>query len=881
MSFFLGSAKIKAKPQFTGLAVQTAVSSLPIPICWGKNRLAPNIIWQGEFESHKTTKKSGKGGSVKSESYTYSASYQLGLCWGVINDVTKVWVNQSVENDYTELGFELFTGTTPQAAWGHLAGADAFGYSGIAHLDVADYDLGDSNSFPQHSFEVEFARFGEGYNAAGLTDGADPADIIDDFLGNSNYGVGFNTSVITNLFSTINAGTTGDSAFQTYCRAIGFSMSPVLQSQEAARDTLLRWAQLCNTAIVWNGYELKFHPYGADDITNNGVTYLANFDSRYTLTDADFLSEGDDPITFDRSEPSDAFNSFSLIIADKSNEYNDLPVSWRDQGLVDQFGLREEDNLDAKEITETAIANIMVGLLGQRRAYVRNTYNFVLGPEYSLLEPMDVVTCVDERLGTFEVLLIEVNETEDSEFDCIAEEWNGSVSTSNPDNSGEPSTNTPINTQVSPGPVNPPIIFEPPRTLSGTPQVWVAVSGGNGTTFNPNWGGAFVWLSTDNVTYNNIGTADLARMGILGSTLPTYGGVNPDTGNTLDVGLTMSGAELEDAASPTDAANGVTVSYVDGELVSYEDVTLTSAYNYDITNLYRGLYGSTIGAHTAGTDFARLDDNIFKYELPVEYIGETIYLKFQSFNIFNGALEDLSTVTPYPYTVTGAAFGTGTGGVPQTPANFAASASGLNVFMTWDPNVAEDNVVSYVIYRAAGPAGTFGSATIVGTVTGSATEYTDSSVDENTDYTYFLVAVNEAGASTETAGIDVTTNAILTGQSYGFAWQWPDPVADDIIASFDTPVAWEMPAGLADSQGTIGASNASAATAPSAQTDFDIQSPAGSSVGTMRFAASSLTATFIMASPTSVPIGQPVIIVAPANLNGMAGTLFGSIKGTR
>jgi hypothetical protein len=885
MSFFLGGgAKIKAKPQFTGLAVQTAVASLPIPLCWGKNRLAPNIIWQGEFQSHKHTQKSGKGGSVKSESYTYSASYQLGLCRGVIVDITNVWVNQSTEADYTALGFELFTGTTPQTPWGHLGAGDAFGYSGIAHIDVANYDLGDSNSFPQHSFEVEFARFGEGYNASGLSTGADPADIIDDFLSNTNYGVGFNTGIITNLFSTGAATTTGDSAYQTYCRAIGFSLSPVLQGQEPARETLLRWAELTNTAIVWTGYELKFHPYGSDDIANNGVTYLANFPVRYTLTDADFVSDREDPIIFDRSEPSDAYNSFSLIIADRDNEYNDLPVSWRDQGLVDQYGLREEENFDAKEVTEAAMANIMVGLIGQRRAYVRNTYSFSLGPEYSLLEAMDVVTCVDERLGTFDVLLIEVSETDDGVLDIIAEEWNGSVTGSVPSGSSETPTNTPINTLVTSGPVNPPIIFEPPQSLSGTPQVWAAVSGGIAGVATATWGGANVWLSTDGVTYNQIGVAGLARQGILSANLATYGGANPDTVNTMRVNLAMSASELEDA-NTTDAANGVTVCYVESasgyELISYEDVTLTSAYNYDITDLYRAMFGSTVAAHTTGQDFARLDDNIFKYDLPVEYVGTTIYLKFQSFNIFNSAVQDLSAVTAYPYVVTGLAFGTGTAGVPVMPVNFAASASGLNVFMTWDFNPVNDNILSYQIWRDAGPGGTFGAATLVGTVSGSATEYTDSSVDEDTDYTYFLVATNAAGSSTNTAGIDVTTNGILTGQAFGFAWMWPDPIADDIVASFDTPIAFTLPVNIPNSQGTVGLSNTSAATAPSAQTDFDIQSPAGSSIGTMRFAASSLTATFIMASPVSVPVGQPIIIVAPANLNGMAGTLFGSIKGTR
>jgi hypothetical protein len=98
---------------------------------------------------------------------------------------------------------------------------------------------------------------------------------------------------------------------------------------------------------------------------------------------------------------------------------------------------------------------------------------------------------------------------------------------------------------------------------------------------------------------------------------------------------------------------------------------------------------------------------------------------------------------------------------------------------------------------------------------------------------------------------------------------------------FDSPLAYDLPSGLADCQATITNDGTTAAVAPVAQTDFDIQSPPGVSIGTMRFAAASLTATFIKASSTAIPLGQMLQIVCPANLNGMTGTVSGSIKGTR
>jgi hypothetical protein len=88
-----------------------------------------------------------------------------------------------------------------------------------------------------------------------------------------------------------------------------------------------------------------------------------------------------------------------------------------------------------------------------------------------------------------------------------------------------------INTEVAPAAVNPPMIFEPPSTLAGSqPQIWVAASAGPAGAFDPNWGGCFVWLSSDGATYQQVGEIDsAARMGALTAILASYGGANPDT----------------------------------------------------------------------------------------------------------------------------------------------------------------------------------------------------------------------------------------------------------------------------------------------------------------------------------------------------------------
>ncbi|MGH6936875.1 MAG: phage tail protein [Methylocella sp.] len=170
---------------------------------------------------------------------------------------------------------------------------------------------------------------------------------------------------------------------------------------------------------------------------------------------------------------------------------------------------------------------------------------------------------------------------------------------------------------------------------------------------DPNWGGAFVWISADNSTYGQIGAVSApSRQGVLTASLPAPPGANPDTTNTLSVSLIKSGGQLANATQ-ADAQNGVTLCLVDNELLAYGTATLTGTNAYNLTYLYRGLHGTSAVAHLSAAPFARLDDAVFKYNLPAAFIGVTLYMKFQSFNIFGRSVEDLSECAVYTYTPIG------------------------------------------------------------------------------------------------------------------------------------------------------------------------------------------------------------------------------------
>jgi hypothetical protein len=645
-------------PDYTGLQIQTAVNALAIPIVWGESKLAPNVVWYNNFQSHAQGGGGGKGGIFSSggssSGYTYTAAVIMALAEGPIAGINQIWRDQSIYT-LSGLGLSLFTGTTPQSEWSYLASAypsQALAYQGSAYVCAPNYNLSDSATLDNHNFEVEGFRYGTGFGPGYSAVDADPSLVVSDFLTSVQYGVGFPASSIdaTTLFGTGN-----DSSYQTYCRAVGLALSPALNDQEQASSILARWLQLTNTAAVWSGGLFRFIPYGDSAVTGNGITFDPNVTPIYNLTDDDYkVDNNEDPLQVSRSDPYEAYNVWRLEIAERDNAYNLTPIESRDQNAIELYGMRIASTVTAHEICDENIAAVAGQLILQRALYIRNTYKFRLSWEYCLLDPMDLVTVTDSILGLSNapIRITDIEEDENGFLQVTAEEFplGAATATRYP---VQPVTNNPINRNIAVASVNTPIIFEPPSALVGvTAQVWIAASGG---VADPNWGGAFVWLSLDGTSYAQIGTITApAKQGILTASLPSYSGTNPDTTDIVAVNMTESGGVLA-TATDLDAQLANTLCIVDSELMAYATSTLVSANNYALTYLYRGLYGSTISSHSSGARFARLDSAVFEYDLPSQFINVELYIKLQSFNVFGGGTEDLSTCAAYTYTPTGAA----------------------------------------------------------------------------------------------------------------------------------------------------------------------------------------------------------------------------------
>ena len=633
-----------AEERILSLQVQQSSQGLTLPVIYGRTRVAGNLIWYGDFvtiENKTTTQQGGKGGGGVKQvdiAYTYEAAVMLALCEGEIQGVGRIWRDKEKFDSLAQLRLTLMRGGDEQPLWTHLAQAkhqnQALNYSGTAYLCSPNYELTKSAQIYQHNFEV-IGKLGY----SGNIPDANPREIIRDLLTNQRYGCGFPVDSI------------GDTdRYSNYCRAVGIFLSPAYTEQGEAQRNISELLEQTNSAAVFSQGRLKIVPYGDGNYSGNGAVYVADNKAIYDLTDDDFIVSGaEDPVNVERKTNADAFNQIQVEYLDRDNDYNVAIAEVKDQANIEQYGLRPKEAVKMHGICDGKVAQKVAQQLLQRALYVRNEYEFKLGWKYCLLEPMDIVTLTDAGLGLDKtpVRITEIEEDEEGVLSVKAEDYPLGVHTVS-EYPTQPSLGYSADYNVSPGNAHAPVIFEAPLQLTGgEPQIWMATAGGD------MWGGAEVWVSTDGDSYTRVGAVNhKARFGSLTAALPN--GAVFDRTNTLSVEIS---AGQMTGGTEQDSRDLLTLCYVDGEFLAYANAELKGVGRYTLGNLTRGAYGSAIDSHAAGSQFARIDDTLFRYTVPRNWIGRTVWVKLVSYNVFSGGIQDLASVPAYSYTIKGAPLG--------------------------------------------------------------------------------------------------------------------------------------------------------------------------------------------------------------------------------
>jgi hypothetical protein len=121
----------------SGTARQTSIAGKAIPIGWGRNRIAGNLIWYNDFVAKPASngnagKGGGGGGKGGTTAYDYSAAVIIAVCQGPVAGFTGVcWANE-VASTLGNYNLSAFVGDYSQTTWGYMVPPSSGGFTGSA-----------------------------------------------------------------------------------------------------------------------------------------------------------------------------------------------------------------------------------------------------------------------------------------------------------------------------------------------------------------------------------------------------------------------------------------------------------------------------------------------------------------------------------------------------------------------------------------------------------------------------------------------------------------------------------------------------------------------------------------------------------------------------
>jgi hypothetical protein len=172
-------AKDTEGPRLSDLSVQTSTYGADIPRVYGTISIMGNVMQLENNRLKETVRKKksgGKGGGGSSEptqTYSYSATFQLGLCEGPIAGVRRIWCGDKLiynagSNDLETVissnkaaeGWRLYLGTDDQMPdpryEAEYGAGNVSAHRGLAYISFYDFQLSDySNTLQGAQFKVE------------------------------------------------------------------------------------------------------------------------------------------------------------------------------------------------------------------------------------------------------------------------------------------------------------------------------------------------------------------------------------------------------------------------------------------------------------------------------------------------------------------------------------------------------------------------------------------------------------------------------------------------------------------------------------------------------------------------------------------------------
>lgn len=505
----------------------------------------------------------------------YSVSVSNGIATYIFNSadaanevVIKYAYYDNISDPWSpsNLNVTFADGTIGQPVWSFLSSKhpdQAIPYSGMALGLWQDAYLGMSAAIPASSYEVI-----SGTALLGGNLDASLPEALQYLMTTDGFGVNYPTAAIDDGTWFNNA----DSA-QAWIDSAGLYLSHAIQNQSTVASVGGRWLEAFQVAAYFSEGMLKLKPFGDQTLGS----FTPDLTVRASFTDSDYIAaKGSDPVTVVRKPWADAYNRVQVGYSNRANSYNDDVVYEDDPASINLSGQRTEPQQSFNFIKTWQIASAVANMRLKRSVLVRNTYRFKVPITFEYLEPMDIVTISDSRLGldSLTVRIISVQYDTKNGMSITAEEFPGNgyaMPTVNP-KANSPWLHPNAGTTI------------PGTTTFYALAVPYANSSQVGTRFhfyatsdNPTWGGAQVYMSLDGSNYSLVANLVMpSRIGTLNSALPavTPNPVPPlnttlDTANTLGISLATTSAVVNTSGA---ALWSPDTDYPEGAFVAYDSL---------------------------------------------------------------------------------------------------------------------------------------------------------------------------------------------------------------------------------------------------------------------------------------------------------------------
>lgn len=571
----LGGKGRREGPRLASLAVQSSAYGEPIPRCYGRTRVAGNLMWSTGIRETLSRSGSKKRGTAAT-GYSYSSSFAVLISSRPIVELGRIWADGKLLRSSTGAAvvpatIRLYPGTEDQPVDPLIAAAEGIGqapaYRGRAYVVFEDLPLADfGNRIPNLTFEV----------------------IADDGPTLTLDRIAHDVAAV----AQVRLATSG-----SWPRVDGF-----VASSETARDILARLDDMTGLSVRTEDLGLRLQA---------GVprTVAAIDENDLGTTAGEPVARRSDV----RAPAATIADAVVVTFSDPARDYQ--PGQQRATRRTPPLRV-DEHSFDAT-LTASNAKGLATSIL--RRAHAARTTGIVTLPwRYAGIVPGDLIAVGDDpdswmvRTATLVGAVVEL----------AVERVAGSLDSASPADSGrvfDPADGPPGDVVLH-------VLDLPPLPgpLPTGPRLLLA-GGSSGR-----WSRPTVVVSSDGgMSYTAALTLDTPTvMGVAATALPAAGSDRWDRASELVVTLLDTDGWLE---SRTEAAvlAGANLALVGDEIIQFAEATPLGDGRFRLTTLLRGRRATeaAIDGHAAGERFIVLDADMDAFEAPVEAIGTTLVFK--------------------------------------------------------------------------------------------------------------------------------------------------------------------------------------------------------------------------------------------------------------